>query len=363
MIYMDNAASTEVSENVKKVLLNTLDKFGNPSSIHKYGEDAARIIMKTSDIIAESINCSPDEIYYTNGATMGNSVFIQGFLREHKNAKFITSTIEHNDIMDLAKYLKDIGIKVYYVTVDKKGQLNTVYLEKLLNTLDGHTAICSFQWANSECGVIQDMKKISDIIHSHKNMYLHTDATQYFPYYRINIQRTKIDALTMSGQKINCIKGTGFLYLSKLINIKPVIFGEQGIIGGTENVLGIACLGEAIKSINYKIGPMTATRDIFIEKLGKENIIGDLINRTPNNIYTKCKKDGESMVVFLNEFGILASAGSACSSISKDPSHVMMAMGYDEKTANNCVRFTISRKTTLKEVDYVVDVFNNLNSI
>lgn len=363
MIYMDNAASTEVSENVKKVLLNTLEIFGNPSSIHKYGEDAARVIMKTSNIIAESINCSPEEIYYTSGATMGNNTFIQGFLREHKKAKFITSTIEHNDIMSLAEYLRDIGIDVYYVPVDKKGLLNTGYLEKLLNTLDGHTVICSFQWANSECGVIQDMAKISNIIHSHKNMYLHTDATQYFPYYKINVHRVKIDALTMSGQKINCIKGTGFLYINKFITIKPIIFGEQGIIGGTENVLGIACLGEAIKSIDYKIGQMSATRDIFIEKLGKENIVGDLKNRTPNNIYTISNKDGESMVIFLNEFSILASAGSACSSISKEPSHVMIAMGYDEKTANNCVRFSISRKTTIKEVDYVVDVFKKLNSI
>ncbi len=363
MIYMDNAASTEISENVKKVLLNTLDNFGNPSSIHKYGEDAARIIMKTSDIIADSIFCSPDEIYYTSGATMGNSVFIQGFLREHNRAKFITSTIEHNDIMSLAEYLKDSGIDVYYVPVDKKGRLNTTYLERLLNTLNGHTVICSFQWANSECGVIQDMLKISNIIHSHKNMYLHTDATQYFPYYRINVNRIKIDALTMSGQKINCIKGTGFLYINKLVKIKPIIFGEQGIIGGTENVIGIACLGEAIKNIDYKITSLEATRNIFIDKIGKENIIGDLINRTPNNIYTITKKDGESMVIFLNEFGILASAGSACSSISKEPSHVMIAMGYDEKTANSCVRFSISHKTTIKEVDYVVDVFKKLNSI
>lgn len=354
--YFDTAASTKPSEAVIQTLNKSLEIYGNPSSIHNEGELASKLIYDATKIISEKINCEYSEIYYTSGASMSNSIFIQGFLRKHPDAKLVISAIEHNDIIEMANYLQD----VYYVPVHSNGILDIEYLRSLLNELDGDTVLCSIQMANGECGVIQDIYAISNIIHSHSNMYLHTDATQYVPHFPIDVKYMGIDAFSMSGQKINCIKGIGLLYIKDSVKIDPIVFGEQGLIGGTENVSGIACLGTAFKELSYDNEDIYCKRDYFINSLNRENIIGDLNHRLPNNVYIKSTIDGESMVIFLNEFGICCSAGSACSFNGNKPSHVVLAMGYSESEANSCVRFTIDKNTSYEDIDYVVDIFRKL---
>ena len=366
MIYMDNAASTMPSEKVIKCLKDNIEVYGNPSSLHDEGEKAHRLITNTTEIISRIFNCNKNEINYTSGATMSNNLFIQGFLRAHKDAKLVISSIEHNDIIELADYIdKTKGYKyVYRVPVDSFGILNINCLDNLLNELNGDTVLCCIQGANGECGTIQDIQKISEIIHSHKNMYLFSDMTQYIPYFKLDLQQVNLDGMSMSGQKIHCIKGTGLLYVKNGIQIDPLIFGEQGLIGGTENVLGIACLGVALSELKYSHKDLIDKRDYFIHKIINETnakLIGNTNKRLPNNIYVKSSIGGESMVIALSDFNICSSAGSACSSNDNKPSHVLLAMGYSKEDAQKAIRFTIDEKTSYEDIDYTINIFQELS--
>ena len=368
MIYMDTAASTMPSEAVIKCLKDNLDIYGNPSSLHSEGEKAHKLITNVTENIARTFNCCRDEIYYTSGATMSNNLFIQGFMKAHKKAKLVISSIEHNDIIELADYI-DTQKRfkyVFRVPVDHNGFLNIDCLEKLLKELDGDCVLVCIQGANGECGTIQDIDRISRIVHSHEDMYLFSDMTQYVPYYKVDIQSLNLDGMSLSGQKIHCIKGVGLLYIKNGVQIDPLIFGEQGLIGGTENVLGIACLGTALSNIKYNTKGLIEKRDYFIESLLEKTdtvLVGGRNNRLPNNIYVKGSVNGESMVVMLSDFDICSSAGSACSSNGNKPSHVLLAMGYSPEDARKCVRFTIDENTTYEDIDYTVDTFQKLSII
>ena len=361
---MDNAASTMPSEEVIKCLKDNIEVYGNPSSLHYEGEKAHRLITNTTETISKIFNCDKQEIYYTSGATMSNNLFIQGFLRAHKDAKLVISTIEHNDIIELADYIdRTKGYKfVYRIPVDSKGSLNINCLEKLLKELDGDCVLCCIQAANGECGTIQDIQRISEIVHSHENMYLFSDMTQYVPYYSLDVRQVNLDGMSMSGQKIHCIKGIGLLYIKNGVTIDPLIFGEQGLIGGTENVLGIACLGVALENIDYDNDELIKKRDYFISHINAD-IVGDLENRLPNNICVKCDINASSMVIFLSDFDICSSAGSACSSNDDRPSHVLTAMGYSEEDARKCLRFSIDKNTIIEDIDYVINIFEQLSII
>lgn len=368
MIYMDTAASTMPSEAVIKCMKDNLSIYGNPSSIHDEGEKAHKLIANATDNISNILNCSRSEIYYTSGATMSNNLFIQGFLRAHKNAKLIISQIEHNDIIELSDYIdKQNGYKsVYRLPVDFNGFINIECLEKLLNEFNGDCVLVCIQGANGECGSIQDIKRISKIVHSHNNMYLFSDMTQYIPYYKVDIKDLNLDGMSMSGQKIHCIKGTGLLYIKDGVQIDPLIFGEQGLIGGTENVLGISCLSVAFSELTYKNKDLIEKRDYFIDKLLEETdveLIGGRNNRLPNNIYVKNNIGGDSMVIMLSDFNICSSAGSACSSNGNNPSHVLLAMGYSKDDAKKSIRFTIDENTTYEDIDYAIDIFQKLSCI
>lgn len=364
MIYMDTAASTMPSKAVIKCIQDNIEVFGNPSSLHSEGERAHNLITEATSNISEIFNCNEDELYYTSGATMSNNIFIQGFLRAHKNAKLIVSSIEHNDIMKLADYIdKQKGEEfVYRLPVYNDGLIKIDYLSKLLNELDGNYVLCCIQGANGECGTIQDIEKISGIIHSHENMYLFSDMTQYAPYYPIDIHSLNLDGMSMSGQKIHCIKGVGLLYVKDGVKLDPVIFGEQGFVGGTENVLGIACLNTAINNIDYNNSEIINKRNYFIDSINCD-LVGNRENRLPNNICVKCNINADSMVVMLSEFNICSSAGSACSSNENKPSHVMLAMGYSNEDAMKCIRFTIDKDTTYEDIDYTVNIFKQLSII
>lgn len=351
MIYLDNAASTPLLPEVKEHLISILDIYGNPSSVHSEGIKAKELIDNSKQIISNIINCSEDEIYFTTGATMSNNIVLQGF-----GGRVVVSDIEHEDIQMIAE---EYGMP--HLAVNIVGKVSYSDIEKYL--IDNTPTLFSIQWANSEIGTIQNIEFISRLIHKYPNKYLHVDATQYIPYYPVDVKKLNIDALSMSGQKIGCIKGTGLLYLSNDLKIAPLILGAQGLIGGTENVIGISCLGKAFECLNYDNTHLLNMRQKFYEGL-QGDFVGDLIERLPNNINV-CYKgvDALDMVYLLDQYGICCSTGSACTSGSREPSHTLKAIGMDEKDINSCIRFTLSKKNTEEEIEEAIFTINKVAEI
>lgn len=367
-IYMDNAASTKVRSEV----LQTFDYvaehlYANPSSEHSEGLKAERYINNVKENIADKFNCSPDEIFFTTGATMSNNLLIQGMLRKHPETMFITSTVEHNDIMmlyDWLPYTKRL------VDVNENGVIDICQLAKYIQECidKGIPCLVSIQMANSETGIIQPIKLISDILHLYEYGYLHVDATQYIPYYPIDIDELGIDALSMSGQKIGGIKGSGLLYVCQVLqnNISPIIFGEQGLIGGTPSTPLIASLGAAFDKIDYIDNiSLFRMRNYLLSRL--KDLGGILVGtdddcrRLPNNIYIRFPGvNGLTLMHLLSDKGIYIGTGSACSTDSDKPSHVALAYGLSEEEAFECVRFTLSPENTEGEIDYVIDMLKSI---
>lgn len=367
MIYLDNAASTRPSDTVVSKYVETTKLYGNPSSIHDYGRDAKKALWEAQDDIALKLKCNPEELYFTTGATMSNNVFIQGFLNANPNARLIISAVEHDDIIMLANYLDSKhGMKwVYRLPVDHEGMVNLTLLDELLAELadDDAPVLCVVQWANGECGTIQDMHAVASIVHAHANCYIYTDATQYVPYFKVSLAHVQVDGMGMSGQKIHGLKGTGLLYVRDGISLDPIIFGEQGLIGGTEDVASAAALAEAFNELTYDYKELINKRNYLLDGL-KEcgTLIGSITHRLPNNVYLCTDCDSETVVVLLNELGICASAGTACGSLNhQNGSHVVRALGYSLKESQSCVRFTLSDETTYEELDKVIQIVNEIN--
>lgn len=363
MIYFDNAASTKPSQKVIDKINDSIKYYGNPSSLHGAGVDARCEIVNAKRIIAEKLNCDTKELFFTSGATMSNNLFIQGFLSANPKGRLVISAIEHDDIILLADYLDSIHGEgwVYRVKVDKSGLINIDDLLDALSLFADYPTLVCIQWANGECGAIQDMSNISMLVHNFENAYLYTDATQYIPHFKVNINDLRLDGLGMSGQKINCIKGTGLMYVREGTPINPILFGKQGLIGGTENVIGISALGVAFEELNYDNNELCKKRNILMGEL-HGTIIGTTEHRLPNNvlIYIDSSYDGDYWVATLNEFGICASSGSACSSGGDEPSHVVMALGYPVEVASSCIRFTLSKDNTIEEIHEVVSIVNEI---
>ena len=366
-IYMDNAASTKVKPEVLKTFNYVAEHlYANPSSEHSEGLKAERYINDVKENIAGKFNCNPDEIFFTTGATMSNNILIQGILRKHPETMFITSTVEHNDIMmlyDWLPYTKRL------VDIDKDGIINICQLATYIKECadKGIPCLVSIQMANSETGIIQPIKVISDILHSYKHGYLHVDATQLIPYHSIDVDKMGIDSLSMSGQKIGGIKGSGLLVVRQALqdNIAPIIFGEQGLVGGTPSTPLIASLGEAFDRIDYSdIFILYALRDYLLSRLkdlGGILVGTDDYHRLPNNIYIRFPGiNGLSLMHLLSDKGIYIGTGSACSTDSDKPSHVALAYGLSEEEAFECVRFTLSPENTEGEIDYVIDILNSI---
>lgn len=369
MIYLDNAASTKPSEAVVNKVNEVMNIYGNPSSLHDMGTQAKKIVTDSKKTIAEKLNCNATDLFFTSGATMSNNLFIQGFLMAHPDARLIISPIEHNDIIMLTNHLDSIYGRywVQKLGVDEYGNIGVIELVNILSALTKHgiPVLVCIQWANGECGTIQNMKLISDIVHQYPNAYLYSDVTQYVPYFPIDLNEIKLDGLGMSGQKINCIKGTGLMYVRGGVEITPIIWGEQGLIGGTENVIGIAALATAFNELNYENEELYEKRDLIINEIQRMGgkIIGAFDNRLPNNICAYLNKnDGEYLVVVLNEMGVCVSSGSACSSGNGEPSHVVLAMGYSPIVANSCIRFTLSKDNTIDEIHEVIDLVNGIEN-
>lgn len=364
-IYLDNAASTSVNPGVL-AKFNEVAKnlYGNPSSQHMAGILAQKAVSNAQDIIASKLSCTQDEIIFTSGATMSNNILIQGMFRKHPETMFITSEVEHNDIMMLYNWLP---YTKRLLSVNENGIVNLKQLNDLIQKCKdvGNYCLVSVQMANSETGIVQPIKEISEIIHQHDKAFLHSDATQYIPYYPVDVNKLNIDAMSMSAQKIGGIKGSGLLYCRESCQkeLKPIIFGEQGLVGGTTSTPLVASLGKAFELLSYDNHELIKKRDYLLlelEKLGGI-LVGTKDNRLPNNIYIRFPNiNGLTLMNLLSEYDVYVGTGSACSTTSDNPSHVSLSYGLTTEEALECVRFTLSADNTYEEIEYVVNILKGI---
>lgn len=363
-IYLDNAATTKVDPSVEKVLkkYSTLE-YGNASSSHHKGFAARKAVDAARKIIADSIGATPKEIIFTSGGTESNNLALKGiaFANKDKGNHIIISKIEHDCVLNAAKWLETQGFMITYLDVDSEGFVNPFDLERAITD---KTILVSIIHGNNEIGTIQDLEKIGKICRN-KGVLFHTDACQSYTKADLNVIGYNLDLVTLNAHKIHGPKGVGALYVRKGIKITPLNHGgghEFGIRNGTENVAGIAGFARAVQlgiSKMSKIKTMSGLRDHFIEKaleIPDTRLNGPIgARRLCNNVNISFRYvEGESIVAMLDGKGICASTGSACSSHTLDPSHVMMALEDNPERAHGSIRFSISRSTTKKEIDYAI---------
>lgn len=359
VLFLDHASTTPVHPLVIQTIAETLtDVYGNPSSLHTPGRQAKAILDTSRQAIARRINADPSGIIFTSGACEANSLALQGYLDLYDDSVLITTPIEHKSILALCE---EKFPNTVYIPVDENGFVSPGHLDRICAGLFSRRRphlLVSIQAANSEIGTVQNLKRLSEIVHQYGGVF-HTDATQLFPYEKIDVRNTGIDLLSMSGQKIRAPKGVGFLYTGSDIRLKPLIYGSQmeGRRGGTENIPYIAGLKKAVELIDYDATDMTAVRDYMLRKLEGYGALcrinGPLKNRLPNNINISFRNtDGEALLLLLDSFGICVSAGSACNSDALLPSPVLTAIGVPQEYIHGTLRITLSTDTTQKEADY-----------
>jgi cysteine desulfurase len=364
-LYFDNNATTRVApEVVDSMLPYFTEYYGNPSSMHTFGGSVGRQIAEARAKLAALLCASPDEIVFTSCGTESDSTAITAALRSNPDKKhIITSRVEHPAIKNLCEYLAKTGYRVTFVPVDAKGRLDMDYLTRHLTD---DTAIASFMWANNETGVIFPIDEIAGIL-SERDILFHTDAVQAVGKVPIDVKKNRIDMLSLSGHKLHAPKGIGALYVRKGTKFSPFLIGghqEKGRRGGTENVASIIGLGRAsdfvadhmaeentrVKSLRDKLETQ------LVQKIPNALVNGDTDNRLPNTSSIAFEfVEGESILLMMNEFGICASSGSACTSGSLEPSHVLRAMGVPFTAAHGTIRFSLSIYNTEPEVDLIVE--------
>ena len=366
IIYLDHCATTYVDEKVLKKMLPYFNiSYGNPSSMYAIGRQNKRIVENARSMVAKELNCIAKEIYFTSCGSESDNLALKGiaYANRNKGKHIITSKIEHPAILNSCKTLERQGYEVSYLNVDKKG---FVKLEELQASIRENTILISIMFANNEIGTIQPIKEISTIAKKH-NIIFHTDAVQAAGNVKIDVEELGIDALSLSAHKFYGPKGMGALYVKKGIEFERVQDGghqEKGKRSGTENIAGIVGLAEAIKLANSNLEKnnkqILDNRNYFIKKLtdnfDKIKINGDLEKRLPGNInVTFLSKDSLDILLKLDEFGICASAGSACSTGDSLPSHVLTAIGLNAEEASGTIRFSLGKENTKDEIDYVVN--------
>lgn len=367
--YLDNASTTYVYPQVVDEIAKTMNNiYGNPSSLHKKGIQASDVVENSRKIIANYINCKPSEIIFTSGACEANSLAILGYMNASDtwfDRNLIVSPIEHKSIDMIAKKYNAV-YDVHYAPIFDDGLIRFDKFEDMLDTmqLTNMKPFVSIQGANSEIGTIQDIKRISDIVHKYNGVY-HCDATQLFPYKRIDVQELGIDMLSMSGQKIHAPKGIGFLYVREGIELEPLIYGsqEKGIRGGTENVPYIAGLAKAIQMLTLKIfkeKPNIFHVRNYMEHQLKKKINNCMINSDwsyclPNNINISFKGiDAQDLITLLNMENIYVSSGSACNSGSTEPSYVLKAVNVPDDYIMGTIRITLPDDFEYVDADFIV---------
>lgn len=365
-IYLDNAATTQLyPEVLREMEPYFTEYYGNPSSIYQFAQKSKTAVEEAREKVAAVIGAKPEEIYFTGGGSESDNWALKAVAEayERKGRHIITSKIEHHAILHTCAYLEQRGFEVTYLDVDEYGQVDPAQVEAAIRP---DTILISVMAANNEIGTIEPIREIGEIAHKH-DIFFHTDAVQAFGHIPLNVEEMNIDLLSASGHKINGPKGIGFLYIRKKVQIGPFIHGgaqERGKRAGTHNVPGIVGLGAAAElaasQMDERIAYETKLRDHAIERLGKEIpyavLNGHPSKRLPNNI-NFCFRfiEGESMLIMLDELGICGSSGSACTSGSLDPSHVLLAIGRPHEIAHGSLRLTISEKTTQEDIDFTVD--------
>ena len=371
LIYMDNAATTAVKPEVfEKMKPYFMENYSNPSSVYSFAGEAKKAVDDARDIIAGALNATAAEIYFTGGGSEADNWAIKATAEAYKNKgkHIITSAIEHHAVLHTCGWLERHGYEVTYLPVDENG---TVSPEKVEEAIRPDTILISIMFANNEIGTIEPIKEIGEIAEKHGVLF-HTDAVQAFGHVPIDVQEMHIDMLSASGHKFHGPKGIGFMYMRNGLKLGSFIHGgaqERSRRAGTHNVPGIVGMGEAariaMEQLEANAVKETEVRDYLIARVEKEipyiKVNGHRENRLPNNINI-CFRfiEGESLLIMLDQKEICASSGSACTSGSLDPSHVLLAIGLPHEIAHGSLRLTISEDTTKEDADFVVD---NLKSI
>ena len=365
MIYLDNAASTPIHTEVLEEMIPFLkDQFGNPSSIHKYGRSALRAIQNARKQIAHVINAEPKEILITSGGTESNNTALFGMAHAKKGNHMIISSIEHDAILEPCKILEKEGFDITYIPVNDTGLVNPKDIE---NSISSETFLVSIMCANNEVGTIQPIQEISEICHQ-KNIVFHSDAVQAIGKIELDVKKLGIDLLSLSSHKINGPKGVGALYIRNGIQIQPYIYGggqEHGMRSGTENVASIVGFGKACElakeNMQKNISHLQNLQRNLITKVMKEiphvTLNGHKEQRIPNNAhFTFLGVNGEDLIIKLDENGIAASTGSACSVHVQKESHVLKAMGFSHDQITGSLRLTVGILNTDLEIEKTVEI-------
>lgn len=366
MIYLDNAATTKTRPEVVEVMLPYFTEFyGNPSSIYTFSAKSKEAVTKAREIIADSLGVKSNEIYFTAGGSEADNWALVAAAEayEAKGKHIITSKIEHHAILHTCEYLEKRGYEVTYLDVDENG---VVKLDELKKAIRPDTILISIMFANNEIGTIEPIKEIGAIAKEHGILF-HTDAVQAYGHVPISADEYNIDMLSASGHKINGPKGIGFLYIRKGVKIRSFIHGgaqERRRRAGTENVPGIVGFGKAVQLAMDEMEERTKKevemREYLMEKVLREvpftRINGSRTSRLPNNINFAFQFiEGESLLIKLDMAGICGSSGSACTSGSLDPSHVLLAIGLPHEIAHGSLRLTLSEENTMEEMDITAD--------
>lgn len=376
-IYLDYASTTPLDKKVLKAMMPYLkSEYGNPSSVHVFGQESRVAVENSREQLAKFLNCSANEIIFTSGATEANNLAIQGVVNLAKESPLqqphiVTSTIEHESVLAPIQELEKQGnLEVTYVAVNKEGIVNPADIEKAIKE---NTVLISIQYANSEIGTVQPIREIGKIIKNYKlqtknyKLVFHTDAVQAAQFLDCDVKKLGVDLLTLSSHKVYGPKGVGVLYIKKGIIISSMIYGggqEQGIRSGTENVAGIVGMGEAIQEIQ---NPKSKVQNIKMRQL-RDKLIKDILKRissaklTGSLEYRLCNNthflfkglQGKDIVLLLDQKGIAVSSGSACSELTQESSHVLLSMGYNNEEAHSALRITLGKYTKKEEIEKTV---------
>ena len=371
LIYLDNAATTKTSEEVVAAMLPYFTEYyGNPSSVYEFASESKKAVSNARRTIAETLGAQENEIYFTAGGSEADNWALKATAEAYqsKGKHIITTKIEHHAILHTAEYLEKRGFEITYIGVDENGVVKVDELEKAIRP---DTILISVMFANNEIGTIQPIKEIGEIAKKHGVLF-HTDAVQAYGQLPINVDELHIDMLSSSGHKLNGPKGIGFLYIRKGVKIRSFVHGgaqERKRRAGTENVPGIVGYGKAAEIAAKTMKERTAIeielRDHLIDRVLAEvpytRLNGHRTNRLPNNANFSFQfVEGESLLILLDNNGICASSGSACTSGSLDPSHVLLAIGLPHEIAHGSLRLTLSAETTMEDIDFVVDCIKQI---
>lgn len=366
-VYLDNAATTALSPRVLEAMLPYFTQhYGNPSSVHAFGREAKQGLDKARDQVAKALHCEPSEVIFTGCGTESDNTVLLGVAQRYgnKGKHIITTNVEHHAILHTCEYLEKQGYEVTYLPVDQDG---LVTAEQVAAAIRPDTILVSIMFANNEVGTIMPIQEIGAVC-KEKGVLFHTDAVQAVGHIPVDVQAMHIDMLSLSAHKFHGPKGVGALYCRKGIRLPSYIMGgaqEKGRRAGTENVAGIVGLGAAIELATEQLeenrAKMTALRDRLMTgiqaRISEVKLNGHPTNRLPNNVNFSFKYiEGESILLMLDMNGIAASSGSACTSGSLDPSHVLLALGLPHEIAHGSVRLTLGDQTTEEDIDYTIDV-------